>query len=211
MQISKEIGINPKKACKICKPFFCALKKMEKLKIAIQKSGRLSEKSLGIIKEAGIKLTSGKRDLLAQANSFPIEILYLRDDDIPQYVQDGVADIGFVGEDVFLEKNKVLDIALRLGFSRCRLSMAIPKSATYTGIEWFNGKKIATSFPGILSRFLEERGIEARIHEISGSVEIAPGIGLADCICDLISSGSTLVSNQLKELSPNLYKKIFTK
>lgn len=174
--------------------------KMEKLKIAIQKSGRLSEKSLGIIQEAGIRLTNGKRDLLAQAASFPIEILYLRDDDIPQYVKDGVADIGFVGEDVYEERGKKLEVALRLGFSRCRLSMAVPKTADYNGVNWFNGKKIATSFPRILTNFLQEKSISAEIHEISGSVEIAPGIGLADCICDLVSSGSTLVSNGLKEV-----------
>ena len=173
---------------------------MEKLRIAIQKSGRLSEQSLGIIKEAGIKLTSGKRDLLAQSASFPVEILYLRDDDIPQYVADNVADIGFVGEDVYMEKGKELDIALRLGFSKCRLSLAIPNSEDYQGIEWFNGKKIATSFPNILAASLKDRGISAEIHEISGSVEIAPGIGLADGICDIVSSGSTLVSNRLKEV-----------
>jgi len=173
---------------------------MNKLKIAIQKSGRLSEKSIEIIRESGIKLTNGKRDLLALAASFPIEILYLRDDDIPQYVNDGVADIGFVGEDVFLERGKPLDVVLRLGFSKCRLSMAVPKSVEYTGKEWFEGKKIASSFPNILSNYLDENNINAAIHEISGSVEIAPGIGLADCICDLVSSGSTLVSNGLKEV-----------
>ncbi len=178
---------------------------MEKLKIAIQKSGRLSERSLEIIKEAGIKLTNGKRDLLAQAASFPVEILYLRDDDIPQYVADGVADVGFVGEDVFREKDKDLQIRLRLGFSKCRLSLAIPKSAEYEDLSWFQNKKIATSFPGILSQYLKENKINAEIHEISGSVEIAPGIGLADGICDLVSSGSTLVSNRLKEVETILY------
>ena len=173
---------------------------MEKLRIAIQKSGRLSEQSIGIIKEAGISLTNGKRDLLAQSGGFPVEILYLRDDDIPQYVHDGVADIGFVGEDVFMETGYDLSVALRLGFSRCRLSMAIPKGEVYPGLQWFSGKKIATSFPNILKRFLDEKGIAADIHEISGSVEIAPGIGLADGICDLVSSGSTLISNGLKEV-----------
>ncbi len=173
---------------------------MNKLKIAIQKSGRLSEKSLEIIREAGIRLTNGKRDLLAQSSSFPIEILYLRDDDIPQYVKDGVADIGFVGEDVYREGGKELDIALRLGFSKCRLSMAIPKSEDYVGKEWFNGKKIATSFPNMLREYLNQNKISAEIHVISGSVEIAPGIGLADSICDLVSSGSTLISNGLKEV-----------
>lgn len=173
---------------------------MKKLRIAVQKSGRLSEKSLAIIQEAGIQLTNGKRDLLAQTQSFPIEVLYLRDDDIPQYVADKVADIGFVGEDVFREKGKELEIVLRMGFSRCRLSMAIPKSEVYTGTEYFEGKKIATSFPNILGNYLSESGIQAEIHQISGSVEIAPGIGLADCICDIVSSGSTLVSNGLKEV-----------
>jgi ATP phosphoribosyltransferase len=173
---------------------------MEKLRIAIQKSGRLSEQSLGIIKEAGIKLTNGRRNLLSQATSFPIEILYLRDDDIPQYVEDNVADIGFVGEDVFREKGKNLDITLRMGFSKCRLSLAVPKTTDYNGLDWFNHKKIATSFPNILRSFLDKKGIQADIHEISGSVEIAPGIGLADSICDIVSSGSTLISNGLKEV-----------
>lgn len=173
---------------------------MEKLRIAIQKSGRLSEQSIGIIKEAGISLTNGKRDLLAQAGGFPLEVLYLRDDDIPQYVADQVADIGFVGEDVYRERGFSLDIALRLGFSRCRLSLAVPKNANCAGIEWFEGKRIATSFPHILTNYLKEKNIQADIHEISGSVEIAPGIGLADGICDLVSSGSTLVSNGLKEV-----------
>ncbi len=173
---------------------------MEKLKIAIQKSGRLSEKSLAIIDEAGIRLTNGRRNLLAQSADFPVEVLYLRDDDIPQYVADGVADIGFVGEDVYSEKAKNLEIALRLGFGKCRLSLAIPKAEHYESTQWFSGKRIATSFPGILSRYLSENNIDAEIHEISGSVEIAPGIGLADGICDLVSSGSTLISNGLKEV-----------
>ncbi len=173
---------------------------MEKLKIALQKSGRLSEKSQEMIQEAGISLTNGKRNLVAQSSSFPIEVLYLRDDDIPQYVADGVADIGIVGEDVFIESGKELDITLRLGFSRCRLSLALPRRFNYTGIEWFRGKKIATSFPGILKRYLDEKGVDADIHEISGSVEIAPAIGLADGICDIVSSGSTLVSNGLVEV-----------
>jgi len=173
---------------------------MEKLKIALQKSGRLSEKSQEMIREAGISLTNGKRNLVAQSGSFPIEVLYLRDDDIPQYVEDGVADIGIVGEDVFVESGKNLDLILRLGFSRCRLSLALPRRFNYTGLEWFRGKKIATSFPGILKNYLDEKGVEAEIHEISGSVEIAPAIGLADGICDIVSSGSTLVSNGLVEV-----------
>ncbi len=173
---------------------------MEKLKIALQKSGRLSEKSQEMIREAGISLTNGKRNLVAQSSSFPIEVLYLRDDDIPQYVKDGVADIGIVGEDVFVESGKKLDLILRLGFSRCRLSLALPRRFNYTGIEWFQGKKIATSFPGILKKYLDEKGVDADIHEISGSVEIAPAIGLADGICDIVSSGSTLVGNGLVEV-----------
>ncbi len=173
---------------------------MEKLKIALQKSGRLSEKSQAMIQEAGISLTNGKRNLVAQSNSFPVEVLYLRDDDIPQYVEDEVADIGIVGEDVFKESGKPLDLILRLGFSRCRLSLALPRRFEYTGLEWFNGKKIATSFPNLLRGFLKDKGIDAEIHEISGSVEIAPAIGLADGICDIVSSGSTLVSNGLVEV-----------
>jgi len=173
---------------------------MEKLKIAIQKSGRLSEKSQEMIREAGISLTNGKRNLVAQSHSFPVEVLYLRDDDIPQYVEDSVADIGIVGEDVFVESGKSLDLILRLGFSRCRLSLALPKRIDYNGLSWFNGKKVATSFPNILRKYLEEKKIDAEIHEISGSVEIAPAIGLADAICDIVSSGSTLVSNGLEEV-----------
>jgi ATP phosphoribosyltransferase len=173
---------------------------MEKLKIAIQKSGRLSEKSQEMIREAGISLTNGKRNLVAQSHSFPVEVLYLRDDDIPQYVEDSVADIGIVGEDVFVESGKSLELILRLGFSRCRLSLALPKMIEYTGLEWFKGKRIATSFPNILRKYLSENNIDAEIHEISGSVEIAPAIGLADAICDIVSSGSTLVSNGLEEV-----------
>lgn len=171
-----------------------------KLKIAIQKSGRLSEKSLALIEESGIKLVQGKRKLISTASNFPIEILYLRDDDIPQYVQDGVADIGIVGENEVLEKNKKVDIAERLGFAKCRLSLAIPQDLNYTGIDFFNGKRIATSYAGILGRYLTEKGVQADIEEIGGSVEIAPGIGLADGIFDIVSSGGTLVSNRLKEV-----------
>jgi len=173
---------------------------MKKLRIAIQKSGRLSEKSINLLKEAGVSLTNGERKLLAQSGSFPIEVLYLRDDDIPQYVEDGVADIGIVGENVFAEKGKEADIVERLGFSRCRLSLAVPKQVNYEGLEFFEGKKIATSYPVILEEFLNEKGVNAEIHEISGSVEIAPGIGLADGIFDIVSSGSTLISNGLTEV-----------
>ncbi|NBC84163.1 MAG: ATP phosphoribosyltransferase [Bacteroidetes bacterium] len=170
------------------------------LKIAIQKSGRLSEKSLELIQEAGVKLIQGKRKLISVASNFPVEILYLRDDDIPQYVQDGVADIGIVGENEVLEKNKHVKIAERLGFAKCRLSLAIPQDVDYPGSDYFNGKRIATSYAGILGRYLKENNIDAAIEEISGSVEIAPSIGLADAIFDIVSSGGTLVSNRLKEV-----------
>ncbi len=173
---------------------------MSKLRIAVQKSGRLSEKSITLLKEAGISMTNGERKLLAVSGSYPIEVLYLRDDDIPQYVNDGVADIGIVGENVYAEKGKETEIVERLGFSRCRLSLAIPKHVKYTGPAYFEGKKIATSYPVILQDFLDDKGISAEIHEISGSVEIAPGIGLADGIFDIVSSGSTLISNGLSEV-----------
>ena len=179
---------------------FFSLKNMEKLRIAIQKSGRLSEKSVSILREAGISMNGGDRKLISVSGSFPIEILYLRDDDIPQYVKDEVADIGIVGENVFVEKGSEISIIERLGFSRCRMSLAIPKQVEYQGPEYFTGKKIATSYPVILKRFLDEKGIDAEIHEISGSVEIAPGIGLAEGILDIVSSGSTLISNGLKEV-----------
>jgi ATP phosphoribosyltransferase len=173
---------------------------MERLKIAVQKSGRLSEKSLELISEAGIKLNNGDRKLITQSSNFPIEILFLRDDDIPQYVADGVADIGIVGENVIEEKKFRIPVVQKLGFAKCRLSLAIPKSIEYSGIEYFNHKKIATSYPNILRKFLEKNHIQAEIHEISGSVEIAPGIGLADSIFDIVSSGSTLISNGLTEV-----------
>ena len=171
-----------------------------KLRIALQKKGRLHDDSMALMKEAGIKFDLGSGRLLATANGFPIEVLFLRDDDIPQTVADGVADIGVVGENEFAEKGFTLDIAKRLGFSKCRLSLAIPKSDDYTDLSWFNGKKIATSYPRIISKFLKEQKINADIHEIAGSVEIAPGIGLADAIFDIVSSGSTLVANSLKEV-----------
>lgn len=173
---------------------------MNILKIAIQKSGRLSEKSLELISEAGISLTNGDRKLISKASNFPVEILFLRDDDIPQYVADGVADLGIVGENVICEKNSPVEVVERLGFAKCRLSLAIPKSVDYKGVTYFNGKKIATSYPQILQKFLKDNNIEAEIHEISGSVEIAPGIGLADSIFDIVSSGSTLISNGLQEV-----------
>ena len=171
-----------------------------RLKIAIQTKGRLNEDSLKLIQETGIKLDLGRRTLVATAKNFSMDALFLRDDDIPQTVADGVADIGIVGENEMLEKNENVVIAKRLGFSKCRLSLAIPKSMEYTGLEFFNGKKIATSYPVILKQFLAEKNISAEIHVITGSVEIAPGIGLADAIFDIVSSGSTLVSNRLKEV-----------
>ena len=170
------------------------------LRIAVQSKGRLFEDTMELLKETGIKVSSSKRTLLVQASNFPLEVLFLRDDDIPQTVADGVADVGIVGENEFVERNENADIVKRLGFSKCRISLAIPKAIDYPGVEWFNDKKIATSYPVILKRFLEERGVKTDIHVIQGSVEIAPGIGLADGIFDIVSSGSTLVSNNLKEV-----------
>ena len=170
------------------------------LRIAVQSKARLFEDTMELLKETGIKVSSSKRTLLVQASNFPLEVLFLRDDDIPQTVADGVADVGIVGENEFVERNENADIVKRLGFSKCRISLAIPKAIDYPGVEWFNDKKIATSYPVILKRFLEERGVKTDIHVIQGSVEIAPGIGLADGIFDIVSSGSTLVSNNLKEV-----------
>jgi ATP phosphoribosyltransferase len=171
-----------------------------KLRIAIQTKGRLNEDSIELIKESGIKLISGKRRLISAAKNFPMEVLYLRDDDIPQSVADGVADIGIVGKNEFAEKQENAEIIKYLGFSKCRLSLAIPKSIEYPGLSWFKGKKIATSYPVILDKYLKENNLDSEIHVINGSVEIAPGIGLADAIFDIVSSGSTLVSNRLKEV-----------
>ncbi|MBA3705538.1 MAG: ATP phosphoribosyltransferase [Bacteroidetes bacterium] len=170
-----------------------------KLKIAIQKSGRLNEDSIKLLKEAGIEFNNGLNKLKAEAYNFPIEVFFLRDDDIPQYVEDGVADIGIVGENVVLEKNKEVKIIDHLGFGKCRLSIAIPKDQKYKSIKDLDGKRIATTYSTVLSKFLKKNKITAEIHEISGSVEIAPSIGLADAICDLVSSGSTLFTNGLKE------------
>lgn len=169
------------------------------LRLAIQKSGRLNENSIKLIKECGIDFSNGGSILKSSAYNFPIEILYLRDDDIPGYVADGVADIGIVGENVAVEKRKNITTVEKLGFSHCRLSIGVSKTFTYKGIEDLNGLKIATSYPNILSDFLFEHKIKATIHEISGSVEIAPSIGLSDAVCDIVSSGSTLISNGLKE------------
>jgi ATP phosphoribosyltransferase len=171
-----------------------------KIRIAIQKSGRLSEDSLKLLKECGIDIAHGSGKLRTEAANFPIEAYFLRDDDIPRYVEDGVADIGIVGENVLLEEGVHVNIVQGLGFGKCRLSLAVAKTMTYNNLAELNGKKIATSYPNILSNYLQKNGITAHIHEISGSVEIAPSIGLADAICDLVSSGSTLFSNGLKEV-----------
>lgn len=170
------------------------------LRIAVQSKGRLYEDTMALLAEAGIKVSSSKRTLLVQSSNFPIEVLYLRDDDIPQSVASGVADLGIVGQNEFEERQEDADIIRPLGFSKCRLSLAIPKAVNYTGLKWFEGKKIATSYPGILRRFMQENHIAADIHVITGSVEISPGIGLADAIFDIVSSGSTLVSNNLTEV-----------
>lgn len=170
------------------------------LRIAVQSKGRLFDETMALLTESDIKLSTSKRTLLTQASNFPVEVLFLRDDDIPQAVASGVADLGIVGENEFLEKKEKADLVRRLGFSKCRLSLAIPKDIPYNGLEWFNGKKIATSYPVILQDFLNAKGIKAEIHVITGSVEIAPGIQLADAIFDIVSSGSTLVSNSLKEV-----------
>jgi len=170
------------------------------LRIAIQAKGRLSNESLNLLQETGIKISSGKRSLLIPSSTFPVEILFLRDDDIPQAVAEGVADAGIVGENELVEKKQDAEIVKRLGFSKCRLSLAIPKEEEYINLCWFAGKKIATSYPEILSAFLKKNAIKAEIHIINGSVEIAPGIGLANAIFDIVSSGSTLISNHLKEV-----------
>lgn len=173
---------------------------MENLKIAIQKSGRLSDESLGLLKACGIRFSNGAGKLRTEALNFPLEVYFLRDDDIPQYVADGVADLGMVGENVLYEKQLPLTVAARLGFGRCRLALAVPKNEAYSSIESLRGKRIATSYPGLLQEFLQSQQVKAEIHEISGSVEIAPGIGLADAICDLVSTGSTLLTNGLREV-----------
>ena len=170
------------------------------LRIAVQAKGRLYEETMSFLAESDIKLSASKRTLLVQSTNFPLEVLFLRDDDIPQSVATGVADIGIVGENEFMEKGEKADIVKRLGFSKCRLSLALPKDIDYPGVEWFDGKKIATSYPAILSAYLKEKGVKAEIHVITGSVEVSPGIGLADAIFDIVSSGSTLVSNSLKEV-----------
>ena len=173
---------------------------MSKLKIAIQKKGRLSEKSLSLLKSCGITLPNGDRKLKTEAKNFPIEVLFLRNDDIPQYVEQGVADIGILGQNELWEKEGEVDVVQELGFAGCRLSLAIPREDDYTGLEYFNNKRIATSYPVILQKFLQEKNIQVEIEEIGGSVEIAPGIGLAEGIFDIVSTGSTLTMNGLKEV-----------
>lgn len=170
------------------------------LRIAVQSKGRLYEDTMALLAEAGIKVPSSKRTLLVEATNFPLEVLYLRDDDIPQSVASGVADLGIVGQNEYEERGERADVVRPLGFSRCRLSLAIPKAERYEGIEWFEGRKIATSYPAILGRYLAGRGVKADVHVITGSVEISPSIGLADAIFDIVSSGSTLRSNNLREV-----------
>jgi len=171
-----------------------------KLKLAIQKSGRLHDDSVKLLKECGIDISNGVNKLKAEATNFPLEVFFLRDDDIPQYVEDAVADIGFVGENVVYEKNKKIEIVEKLGYGKCRLSIAVSRNEKYDDIHFIEGKRIATSYPVVVEKYLRENNVKAEIHEISGSVEIAPGIGLADAICDLVSSGSTLFMNGLKEV-----------
>lgn len=177
----------------------------EKLRIAIQKSGRLSEGSYELLRECGIKFQYGKRKLKTEAVNFPLEILFLRDDDIPAYVQDGVADVGILGENVVIEKQQEVNVLEKLGFSKCRLSIALPRADHFDSVQDLQGKKIATSYPHILESYLKEHGVKAELHFINGSVEIAPGIGLADAVCDIVSSGGTLLSNGLKEVQPIMY------
>lgn len=173
---------------------------MSKLKIAVQKNGRLSEKSLELFKECGIKISNGDRKLITTSSNFPVEFLFLRDDDIPQYVEQGVADLGILGLNEVLEKNKFVAIIEKLGFANCKMSLAIPKDEDYFGLNYFQGKKIATSYPKILQKFLNSKEINAEIEEIGGSVEIATGIGLANAVFDIVSTGSTLLMNGLKEV-----------
>lgn len=172
---------------------------MSKLKIAIQKSGRLNEDSLKLLKQCGIKIDNGKDQLKVDVPNFPLEILYLRNSDIPQYLEDGVVDVAIVGENLLIEQEKEVDVIEKLGFSKCRVSLAVPKDVNADNLNYFQGKKIATSYPNTVKKFLNENGIQSEIHIISGSVEIAPNIGLADGICDIVSTGSTLFKNGLKE------------
>ena len=170
------------------------------LRIAVQAKGRLFEETMTMFSESSIKVEPSKRTLLVPAKNFPVEVLFLRDDDIPQVVASGIADVGVVGENEFVERKEHADIIKRLDFSKCRLSLAIPKAVDYQGLSWFNGKRIATSYPSILKDFLDKNNVKAEIYVITGSVEVSPAIGVADCIFDIVSSGSTLVSNNLKEV-----------
>ncbi|MFK7813486.1 MAG: ATP phosphoribosyltransferase [Maribacter sp.] len=173
---------------------------MTKIRIAIQKSGRLNEDSLRILKDCGISIDNGKDQLKASSRNFPMEVFYLRNGDIPQYLRDGVVDIAIIGENVLIEKGEDISIAEKLGFSKCKVSLAIPKEIAYNSIKDFEGKRIATSYPNTVKNYLKEKGVNSDLHIISGSVEIAPNIGLADAICDIVSSGSTLFKNNLKEV-----------
>ncbi len=173
---------------------------MKKIRIAIQKSGRLNEDSLQILKDCGISIDNGKDQLKASSRNFPMEVFYLRNGDIPQYLRDGVVDIAIIGENVLIEKGEDITIAEKLGFSKCKVSLAVPKSVKYNSVKDFEGKRIATSYPNTVQNYLEEKGVNADLHVITGSVEIAPNIGLADAICDIVSSGSTLFKNNLKEV-----------
>jgi len=173
---------------------------MTKIRIAIQKSGRLNEESLQILKDCGISIDNGKDQLKASSRNFPIEVFYLRNGDIPQYLKDGVVDIAIIGENVLIEKGEDISIAERLGFSKCKVSLAVPKSVKYNSVKDFEGKRIATSYPNTVLNYLKDKGVKADLHIINGSVEIAPNIGLADAICDIVSSGSTLFKNNLKEV-----------
>ncbi|MDO6473238.1 MULTISPECIES: ATP phosphoribosyltransferase [Maribacter] len=173
---------------------------MTKIRIAIQKSGRLNEESLQILKDCGISIDNGKDQLKASSRNFPMEVFYLRNGDIPQYLRDGVVDIAIIGENVLIEKGEDISVAEKLGFSKCKVSLAVPKSVKYNSVKDFEGKRIATSYPNTVLNYLKEKGVKADLHIISGSVEIAPNIGLADAICDIVSSGSTLFKNNLKEV-----------
>lgn len=173
---------------------------MTKIRIAIQKSGRLNEDSLQILKDCGISIDNGKDQLKASSRNFPMEVFYLRNGDIPQYLRDGVVDVAIIGENVLIEKGADISIAEKLGFSKCKVSLAVPKSVKYKSVQDFEGKRIATSYPNTVTNYLKEKGVNAELHIINGSVEIAPNIGLADAICDIVSSGSTLFKNNLKEV-----------
>lgn len=173
---------------------------MTKIRIAIQKAGRLNEESIGILKDCGISIDNGRDQLKASSRNFPMEVFYLRNGDIPQYLRDGVVDIAIIGENVLIEKGEDIIVAEKLGFSKCKVSLAVPKSMKYTSIADFQGKRIATSYPNTVKNYLDGKGVKADLHIISGSVEIAPNIGLADAICDIVSSGSTLFKNNLKEV-----------